>query len=97
MKHNFFKIHIKEQLFLLDIKQIRLKLYKTGIGLLSFELLNHHYLQLEEIEAINSFSKMIYPPILPLEKARNEWFPESVSMRLNKETYIEELFYCRLL
>lgn len=35
---------------------------------------------------------MIYPPILPLEKARNEWFPESVSMRLNKETYIEELF-----
>lgn len=88
----FFKLHIKEQLFLLDIKQIRLKLYKTGIGLLSFELLNHHYLQLEEIEAINSFSKMIYPPILPLEKARKEWFPESVSMRLNKETYIEELF-----
>ena len=88
----FFKLVVKGKSFSLDIKQIRLKLYKTGIGLLSFELLNNQYLQLEEIEAINSFSKMIYPPMLPLEKARNEWFPESVSMRLNKDTYIEELF-----
>lgn len=88
----FFKIHVKGMVFTLDIKQIRLKLYKTGIGLLSFELMNTKYSELEEIEALNSFSKMIYPPVLPLEKARDEWFPESICMRLNKTTYIEEFF-----
>lgn len=88
----FFKIHIKGMILVLDIKQIRLKLYKTGIGLLSFELINTKYLKLEEIEAINSFSKMIYPPVLPLQKARDEWFPEGICMRLNKTTYTEEFF-----
>ena len=88
----FFKIQVQGKNYLLSIKQIRLKLYKTGIGLLSFELINTQYEALEELEAINSFSKMIYPPMLPLEKAKNECFPDAITIRLNQETCIEELF-----
>ena len=88
----FFKMQVKEQEYVLSIKQIRLKLYKTGIGLLFFELQNPIYKDLEDIEAINSFSKMIYPPLLPLDKAKSECFPEAISIRLNRTTYVEELF-----
>ena len=76
----------------LNIKDIRLRLYKTGIGMLTFELVNKKYVTLEALEAINSFSKMIYPPTMPLKKAQKEGFPERISIEFNKEKYVEDLF-----
>ena len=91
-ENRFFSLDVDGKTYDLGLRKVKLKLYKTGIGLLSFEIDNWQYRSLEEIEAINSFSKIIYPPILPLEKARGEKFPERVRMRLNEATYIEESF-----
>ncbi len=88
----FFQLSVGAHKYTLDIHAIKLKLYKTGIGLLSFELINKCYHGVEEIKAINSFSKCIYPPILPIEKAKDDLFPNCVLIRLNEETYFEELF-----
>lgn len=78
--------------YVLGIKQIDLKLYKTGIGLLSFRLVNKDYHEIEQVEAINSFSQCVYPPLLPLEKSRQMGLPEKVSIQLNRQVIIEEKF-----
>lgn len=90
---SLLKLSVKGKTYHLKIKHIGLKLYKTGIGLLSIHLSNEEYAALEAIEAINSLSQCIYPPVLPLTRAREEGtFPESLSLRLGKETFIEEQF-----
>ncbi len=91
-EYNYFKILVKGKEYILNIRDIRLRLYKTGIGMISFEFTNDKYNTIEAMGAINSFSKMIYPPVMPLKKAHEEGFPQSITMKLNDKTYIEERF-----
>ena len=76
----------------LGIKQIDLKLYKTGIGLLSFRLINNDYDKIEEIEAINSFNQCVYPPLLPIEKAREVGLPKEVIILSKSEIVNQRRF-----
>ncbi len=87
-----FVIIKDEQEYILDISQIDLKLYKTGIGLLSFRIKNTKYEKISDIEAINSFSQCIYPPMLPMSGAREIGLPEEIKIQLNKNTVIKEKF-----
>ncbi len=89
---NYFMLQVEGKEYALNLTGIRLKLYKTGIGLLFIEVSNMHYKELEEIERINSFSKCIYPPMLPLEKAREELFPDWIRIKLNAYDKLEEFF-----
>ena len=93
-EEQFFSICVRGVTYNVDIKDIRLRLYKTGIGMLTFELTNRTYHTAEELEAINSFSKMIYPPIMPIERAQEEGFPQKISIKLNNNNYLEECFEC---
>lgn len=87
-----FELVKGKQTYQLGIKQIDLKLYKTGIGLLSFRLINRQYDAIADVEAINSFSQCIYPPVLPVEKAREIGLPSRVAIQLNALHRIEENF-----
>ena len=87
-----FKITKDGKCYELGIKQIDLKLYKTGIGLLSFRLINNNYDKIEEIEAINSFNQCVYPPLLPIEEARRVGLPQEVTICLNWRIQIREDF-----
>lgn len=89
---SYFEMIKNNVIYHLKIKQIDLKLYKTGIGLLSFELINNCYEKIEEIEGINSFSQCVYPPILPIEKARQMGLPQQITIGLNREVTIKENF-----
>lgn len=90
--NSYLEITIGNKIYRLHISSLCLKMYKTGIGLLSFEIINDRYTSLKEIEEINSFSKCIYPPMLPLEKAREELFPDYIKLYLDHQTIIEEDF-----
>ncbi len=89
---NYFIITVSGIAYKLYIQDIGLKLYKTGIGLLSFTLSNTEYESFEAIEGINSFSKSVYPPILPLTKAKEELFPDYIILHLNEKCHIEERY-----
>lgn len=89
---SYCEIEINQKVYHLDIVAITLKLYKTGIGIVSLHLGNREYNQMEDILAINSLSKVIYPPTLPLDKAREDYFPHSLKFFLDKEHYLEEAF-----
>lgn len=91
-ERSYFKLEKDEAEYVLGIKQIDLKLYKTGIGLLSFRLTNHKYKSIKEIEAINSFGQCVYPPLLPIKRARHAGMPSRVEIYLNKENHIIESF-----
>ena len=91
-ENSYFKLEKDETQYVLGIKQIDLKLYKTGIGLLSFRLTNHSYKSIEAIEAINSFGQCVYPPVLPIKRAREAGMPNRVEIYLNNENHIVETF-----
>lgn len=78
------------KLYRLKIKEMSLKFYKSGIALLSFELLNTTYEQPEQIIAINGIGKCVYPYILPIEQAQKDYFPERIEIRLGKERIVEQ-------
>lgn len=86
------KIVIGSECYSIDIEKIDLKLYKTGIGLLCFHLLNKSYSEEKAISAINAFSCCVYPPVMPIERARQRGFPTLIELRLNKQQVIYETF-----
>ncbi|PHV71828.1 hypothetical protein CS063_04535 [Sporanaerobium hydrogeniformans] len=89
---NYFIMQVEGKEYRLVLSSLQLKLYKTGIGLLTLETTNKCYEALEDMERINSFSKCIYPPLLPLEKAKEELFPDWIRIQLNKNHKLEECF-----
>lgn len=90
--NNYFIITVSGIAYKLHIEAIGLKIYKTGIGLLSFTLSNTDYGGFEAIEGINSFSKGVYPPLLPLSKAKEELFPDEIILHLNDQCHIDERY-----
>ena len=80
---SYFELEQDNKAYRLAIKKIELKLYKTGIGLLCFRLANMRYGAIEDIEAINSFSTCVYPPALPIEKARRMGLPSCIRIHIS--------------
>ena len=56
--------HIKQgnDIWNLYIDGIRLKIYNTGIGVLSIETENHNYKTLKDVKAINEYGRRIFAP-----------------------------------
>jgi hypothetical protein len=48
----------------LSIEKILLTTYFTGVGILSFHLVNHHYPEFKDILRVNEFGRRIYPQFL---------------------------------
>ncbi|MBP3887019.1 MAG: hypothetical protein J6F30_05115 [Cellulosilyticum sp.] len=91
-RNSFFELEIQNVIYRLDIKKLELKLYKTGIGILCFRMINTRYGNLEDIEAINSFSMCIYPPVLPLERAQRMGMPTRIRIHISETVEWEDHF-----
>jgi len=65
-KNSFYTIVSREEEkeFKLNLDSISLTLFKTGVGILSYQLSNNNYKEFEEIIKINDFGRRIYPPFL---------------------------------
>ena len=78
--------------YTLDITEIKLRLYKTGIGILSFHLDNNLYNEPEDILRINNFGRRVYPPFLPLDRVKNKLLAEKLIVKISETEFIEEDF-----
>ena len=85
-------IHVKDTCYTLQIEDIKLRIYKTGIAILSFHLYNHTYPKPEQILHINNFGRRVYPPYLPLDQVKNHLLAEKLILHINDELIIEEDF-----
>lgn len=67
---NKYNIYIKsssddgDKLYSLNIDSIKLKIYETGIGILSYHLSNYSYKESKDILKINDFGRRVYPQFL---------------------------------
>lgn len=65
-KKSYYKIACKAGTFRLEIEDIILNVYNTGIGILSFHLVNREHNKPDDILAINQYGRRIYPPFLKI-------------------------------
>lgn len=88
-----------EGVYELDINIIQLKIYSTGVGILSFHLANEKYNRSNDILKINEFGRSVYPQYLPLytkkdkkiDGVKGKILPYKVSIHID-ENRIEETF-----
>lgn len=70
----------------LEIEELTLNFYDTGIGLLGFHLNNRHYGKPEDILLINDFGRRIFPQFLgdakenPLEAPKNSFLADRIEI-----------------
>ena len=87
-----YLIEVDDAQYNLDITDIKLRIYKTGIGIISFHLDNKLYSEPEDILKINNFGRRIYPPFLPLERVKNTLLAQKLTLKINDDLMIEEDF-----
>jgi len=100
-------IHIKEQEkpYELKISHLSLRLFETGVGIISVELLNHTYQEINDVLCINDFGRRIYPQFLAnkesggIEASKYSFLADRIEFQCNGLPSSDERFsfekYCR--
>ncbi len=82
----------------LNIEKILLTTYFTGVGILSFHLANHHYLELKDILRINEFGRRIYPQFLGdqkdgmIQSVKNAFLADNIEVWIDNTKQFKEDF-----
>lgn len=72
-----------EHIFELKVEKIGLKLYETGIGILSYNLNNcNKDTTSDDILMINNWGRRVYPQFLPLFEVKTKMLPDLLTMNL---------------
>lgn len=77
----------------LKIKDIKLKIYDTGVANLVYFLENYNEnTTQEDILRINDYGRRIYPQFLPISKAQNSFLAKKITLSINRDKTIDEDF-----
>ncbi len=85
--------------YALDIDAIKIKIYETGVALLSFHLTNKKYKNFKEIRLINDFGRRIYPQFLSnngkqyVDFAKNKFLPNCITIKTDGIEIIDDFSY----
>ncbi|MBD3374422.1 hypothetical protein GF406_05235 [candidate division KSB1 bacterium] len=74
------KIKKQEKPYELNIEEISIKVYETGIAILSFQMENRNYPEIKDIKKINDFGRRTYPQYLPLDAVQESFLAESIEI-----------------
>ncbi len=80
-----FEIKIKEKKhYILKLEGVSLRLFDTGVGILSFEVENYDYKELDDILKINEYGRRIYPQFLEYDfdvaKTKEAFLADSIKV-----------------
>ena len=85
---------VKTYKFKFLINSISLRIFDTGIGILSFDFDNNEYSQKEEILKINEFGRRIYPQFLDNKKSttavKGAFLADSICISIDNEKFEED-------
>lgn len=88
-----YVIDCKKGNFELELDGISLRVFNTGVAILSFNLLNTKYEALNDVLAINDFGRRIYPQFLGenfTKETQESFLANSIGLNLeNKEVIVE--------
>ena len=84
------------QKYELQIDKIQLKIYSTGIGILSYFVSNYRYDSLKDINRINEYGRRIYPQYLDFETKKvgtikENCLAESLEIKYRKENIDDDI------
>jgi len=96
-----FEIEIKNhKTYKLKLEGVNLRLFDTGVGILSFELENYEYNLLDDILKINDFGRRIYPQFLSegksVDSTKDVFLPNHVCVNGIEENFENEYNEIRL-
>ena len=83
-----FKIYCSNE-YELQIEQISLRVFFSGVAILVIAAKNCKYEKPEDILKINEYARRVYPQFLPLEGVKNAFLPDWITIRLDKESVTE--------
>ena len=91
---NEYNFQIKNgKYYKLKLTTISLRIFDTGVGILSFEVENHNYAELDDILKINEFGRRIYPQFLSdgfsTEDVKNSFLPEYMEVNGTTESFTQ--------
>jgi len=92
LKGDSFELHIKGEVYNLTIAGVSLRIFSTGVALLSLELNNYNYDSFPDILKINDFGRRIYPQFISdgkVEATQDSFLAKSIKIPALK---IEENF-----
>lgn len=80
--------------YTLSIHHISLRLFDTNVGILTIELLNYDYPDVDDIFHINEFGRRIYPQFIGerngIEETKNAFLADKIEFNFNGETIVED-------
>jgi len=80
--------------FELSLTGINLRIFDTGVGILSFELENHKYQHIKDILLINEYGRRIYPEFLgegfSISDTQNVFLAQSIEVMGIKEDFTKD-------
>ena len=83
-----FKI-LKNSEYELEIEQISLRIFFSGVAILVIEAKNCKYATSEDILKINEYARRVYPQFLPLEDAKKSFLPDWIAIELDGRSVTE--------
>ena len=87
-----FELKIKNrELYRLTLEGINLRLFDTGVGILSFEVENYDYSKIDDILKINDYGRRVYPEFVTddfsTEQTKEAFLPESIKVNGIEENF----------
>jgi hypothetical protein len=87
----FIYIKDRPEPYRLSINHLSLRIFETGIGILSITLYNYCYTEFQDVLCINDFGRRIYPQFLgehegekePVEKTKGSFLPDKILFAVN--------------
>ncbi len=76
----------KSKKYELNLKSVNLRIFKTGVGILSFHIENKRYTNIKDILEINDYGRRIYPEYLD-EKLQCNLVPNYIQLEEIKEDF----------
>ena len=82
------------KIYHLTLKSITLRIFETGIGILSIEVENHKYSDFNDILKINEYSRRIYPPFVgekfSLDEVIKKYIAKQMTLKLDNQEIKED-------
>ncbi len=86
----FVKIENDSIRYDLDIENISLRIFETGVGILTIVLFNHEKDSIDDILKINDFGRRIYPQFLPVDSTKGVFLADKIILNCNGHEIIED-------
>ena len=90
-----FELKIKNrERYTLKLEGVNLRIFDTGVGILSFEVENYDYYQIDDILKINDYGRRVYPQFLgdgfSTEPTKDAFLPESIKVNGVEERFSDK-------